>query len=105
MATEVSIHGVMKTKQTSEIGNNQSMKAYGLSQSAQLQFFSTSVGLGFNIKGGVDNPQVPGDSGIFVAKIREGGSAEKSRLQEGDRILEVLNFSFNLWSQLFMYIS
>ena len=50
-----------------------------------------TVGLGFNIKGGVDNPQVPGDSGIFVAKIREGGSAAKDeRLQEGDKIMEVL---------------
>ena len=50
-----------------------------------------TVGLGFNIKGGVDNPQVPGDSGIFVAKVREGGSAAKDeRLQEGDKILEVL---------------
>ena len=49
-----------------------------------------SVGLGFNIKGGVDNPQVPGDSGIFVAKIREGGSAAMDeRLHEGDKILEV----------------
>ena len=48
-------------------------------------------GLGFNIKGGVDNPQVPGDSGIFVAKIRENGAAaEDKRLQEGDKILEVL---------------
>ena len=39
----------------------------------------------------MDNPQVPGDSGIFVAKVREGGSAAKDeRLQEGDKILEVL---------------
>ena len=39
----------------------------------------------------MDNPQAPGDSGIFVAKIREGGSAAKDeRLQDGDKILEVL---------------
>ena len=59
-----------------------------------------SVGLGFNIKGGVDNPQVPGDSGIFVAKIREGGSAAlDERLQEGDKILEVKSLSVNIFSK------
>ncbi len=54
------------------------------------QFCFLCAGLGFNIKGGVDNPQIPGDSGIFVAKIREHGAAAKDkRLQEGDKIVEV----------------
>ncbi|KAK3092799.1 hypothetical protein FSP39_007319 [Pinctada imbricata] len=48
------------------------------------------VGLGFNIRGGVDIPYLPGETGIFVTKIREDGAAFKDgRLQEGDKILEV----------------
>jgi len=47
-------------------------------------------GLGFNIRGGVDNPHIPGDTGIFVTKIREQGAAFKDgQLKEGDKILEV----------------
>jgi len=38
----------------------------------------------------VDNQHIPGDSGIFVTKITEGGAAEvDSRLGVDDRILAV----------------
>ena len=48
------------------------------------------AGLGFSIAGGVDNQHIPGDSGIFVTKITEGGAAEvDSRLGVDDRILAV----------------
>jgi hypothetical protein len=48
------------------------------------------LGLGFNIRGGVDNPHIPGDSGIFVTKVRENGAAfVDGRLKEGDKILSV----------------
>ena len=48
------------------------------------------LGLGFNIRGGVDIPFVENDSGIFVTKIREDGAAYlDGRLREGDKILEV----------------
>ncbi|XP_076463863.1 synaptojanin-2-binding protein-like [Babylonia areolata] len=47
-------------------------------------------GLGFNIRGGIDIPHVPGDSGIFVTRLKEDGAAFKDgRLKEGDKILEV----------------
>ncbi len=49
-----------------------------------------TTGLGFNIKGGRDQPHVPRDSGIFVTKIRDDGAAAKDgSLQKGDKILEV----------------
>ena len=52
--------------------------------------FTLSTGLGFNIKGGRDQPHVPRDPGIFVTKIRDDGAAAKDgRLQKGDKILEV----------------
>jgi len=48
------------------------------------------TGLGFNIRGGVDNPHIPGDTGIFVTKIRENGAAFKDgRLKEGDKIFAI----------------
>ena len=49
------------------------------------------TGLGFNIRGGLDQPHFPNDTGIFVTKIRENGAAAvDGRLKEGDKILEVL---------------
>ena len=47
-------------------------------------------GLGFNITGGVDLPRFPGDTGIFVTKVRETGTAFKDgRLKAGDKIVAV----------------
>ena len=47
-------------------------------------------GLGFSIAGGVGNQHIPGDNGIFITKIIEGGAAEHDgRLQSGDKILSV----------------
>ncbi|KAJ0008699.1 hypothetical protein NQD34_016114 [Periophthalmus magnuspinnatus] len=47
-------------------------------------------GLGFNIVGGVDQQYVVNDTGIYVSKIKEDGSAaEDGRLQEGDKILAI----------------
>jgi len=56
------------------------------------------LGLGFSIAGGVDNQHIPGDSGIFVTKITEGGAAEvDSRLGIDDRILVVRNSGFSVF--------
>ncbi len=50
-----------------------------------------SIGLGFNIRGGIDSSYLEGDPGIFVVKIREqGAAADDGRMQEGDKLLEVL---------------
>lgn len=47
-------------------------------------------GLGFNIVGGVDQPYVVNDNGIFVSKIKQDGEAAMDgRLQEGDKILAI----------------
>lgn len=48
------------------------------------------LGLGFNIVGGVDQPYVVNDNGIFVSRIKKDGvAAIDGRLQEGDKILAV----------------
>uniref|UniRef100_A0A915IGS4 PDZ domain-containing protein n=1 Tax=Romanomermis culicivorax TaxID=13658 RepID=A0A915IGS4_ROMCU len=45
---------------------------------------------GFNIVGGSDNQHIPGDSGIFITKIRPDTAACRIKnLSEGDRIISV----------------
>lgn len=47
-------------------------------------------GYGFNIIGGIDQPYLPNDSGIFISKIGRKGSASKNgMLAIGDKILSV----------------
>lgn len=60
--------------------------------------FCLLSGLGFSIAGGVGNQHVPGDNGIYVTKVIEGGAAHKDgRLQIGDKLVAVRNaFSFIL---------
>uniref|UniRef100_A0A672P4B8 Discs large MAGUK scaffold protein 3 n=1 Tax=Sinocyclocheilus grahami TaxID=75366 RepID=A0A672P4B8_SINGR len=60
-----------------------------------LKFSSLTVeagnsGLGFSIAGGVDNPHIPDDPGIFITKIIPGGAAAMDgRLGVNDCVLRV----------------
>lgn len=57
---------------------------------SKLTLLRGNYGLGFNIRGGVDQPHFPNDTGIFVTKVRENGAAAvDGNLKEGDKILEV----------------
>jgi len=48
------------------------------------------LGLGFSIAGGRGNQHVPGDNGIYITKIIDGGAAQQDgRLQVGDKIISV----------------
>ena len=48
--------------------------------------------MGFSIAGGVGNEHYPGDTGIFVTKIIEGGAAQiDGRLRVGDKLISVNN--------------
>ncbi|NWU77533.1 DLG2 protein, partial [Onychorhynchus coronatus] len=61
---------------------------------ANVLFTMSSPGLGFSIAGGVGNQHIPGDNSIYVTKIIDGGAAQKDgRLQVGDRLLMVNNYS------------
>ncbi|NXG16447.1 DLG2 protein, partial [Grallaria varia] len=61
---------------------------------ADVLFALSSPGLGFSIAGGVGNQHIPGDNSIYVTKIIDGGAAQKDgRLQVGDRLLMVNNYS------------
>ena len=47
-------------------------------------------GLGFSIAGGRDNQHYPGDNGIYITKVIEGGIAEQDgRLQVDDKLIAV----------------
>lgn len=56
----------------------------------KLELVKGSKGLGFSIAGGRGNQHVPGDNGIFVTKIIDGGAAEQEgNLEVGDKIIAV----------------
>ena len=58
---------------------------------------SSFAGLGFSIAGGIGNQNIPGDNGIFVTKIIEGGAAEQDgRLAMGDRLIAV-SITYYCW--------
>ncbi|KAI9589729.1 hypothetical protein GQX74_007897 [Glossina fuscipes] len=47
-------------------------------------------GLGFSIAGGIGNQHIPGDNGIYVTKIMDGGAAAvDGRLSIGDKLIGV----------------
>ncbi|XP_070537894.1 discs large homolog 1-like protein isoform X4 [Ptychodera flava] len=57
-----------------------------------VELLKGSKGLGFSIAGGVGNQHIPGDNGIFVTKIIEGGAAQQEgTLEIGDRLIRVGN--------------
>lgn len=52
--------------------------------------------MGFSIAGGIGNQHIPGDNGIYVTKIMEGGATSvDGRLSIGDKLLNVKTKSFN----------
>ncbi|XP_030216684.1 disks large homolog 2 isoform X4 [Gadus morhua] len=60
----------------------------------EIKLIKGPKGLGFSIAGGVGNQHIPGDNSIYVTKIIDGGAAQKdTRLQVGDRLLMVNNYT------------
>uniref|UniRef100_A0A669PH25 Discs large MAGUK scaffold protein 3 n=1 Tax=Phasianus colchicus TaxID=9054 RepID=A0A669PH25_PHACC len=57
---------------------------------APCAFLQGNSGLGFSIAGGIDNPHIPDDPGIFITKIIPGGAAAMDgRLGVNDCVLRV----------------
>uniref|UniRef100_A0A8C3G9G8 Discs large MAGUK scaffold protein 3 n=1 Tax=Cyclopterus lumpus TaxID=8103 RepID=A0A8C3G9G8_CYCLU len=57
---------------------------------AIITFVQGNSGLGFSIAGGIDNPHIPDDPGIFITKIIPGGAAAMDgRLGVNDCVLRV----------------
>ena len=56
----------------------------------EIELHKGPSGLGFNIRGGIDNIHIGTDPGIFVTTIKpNGAAAHDGTLQIGDKILEV----------------
>lgn len=56
----------------------------------RIELIKGNKGLGFSIAGGVGNEHIPGDTGIFVTKIIDGGAAQlDGRLKVGDKLVAV----------------
>lgn len=67
------------------------------------RIYNFFVGLGFNIRGGIDNMHMENDPGIFVTTIKLNGAAAKDgRLKSGDKILEVMVNSLLMLLALFI---
>uniref|UniRef100_A0A663MII5 PDZ domain-containing protein n=1 Tax=Athene cunicularia TaxID=194338 RepID=A0A663MII5_ATHCN len=61
-----------------------------LQENAVFDFPQGNSGLGFSIAGGIDNPHIPDDPGIFITKIIPGGAAAMDgRLGVNDCVLRV----------------
>lgn len=56
----------------------------------EVELTKGSKGLGFTIAGGIGNQHIPGDNGIYVTKVMEGGAAyNDGRISVGDRLVAV----------------
>nr|CAD7460424.1 unnamed protein product [Timema tahoe] len=62
----------------------------------EIELLKGSKGLGFSIAGGIGNQHIPGDNGIYVTKIMDGGAAQiDGRLLVGDKLVAVRNTPVN----------
>lgn len=58
----------------------------------EVELFKGNKGLGFTIAGGIGNQHIPGDNGIYVTKVMDGGAAAADgRISVGDRLVAVKN--------------
>ncbi|GLV41255.1 discs large 1, partial [Carabus blaptoides fortunei] len=56
----------------------------------EIELVKGNKGLGFSIAGGIGNQHIPGDNGIYVTKIMDGGAAQvDGRLLVGDKLVAV----------------
>lgn len=56
----------------------------------EIDLVKGGKGLGFSIAGGIGNQHIPGENGIYVTKIMEGGAAHvDGRLSIGDKLIAV----------------
>ncbi|XP_018340779.1 PREDICTED: disks large 1 tumor suppressor protein isoform X9 [Trachymyrmex septentrionalis] len=61
-------------------------------QLMEIELIKGNKGLGFSIAGGIGNQHIPGDNGIYVTKIMDGGAAQvDGRLVVGDKLVAVRN--------------
>jgi len=58
----------------------------------EIELNKGKKGLGFSIAGGIGNQHIPGDNGVYITKLSEGGAAyADGRLAVGDKLVAVRN--------------
>lgn len=63
----------------------------------EIELCKGNKGLGFSIAGGIGNQHIPGDNGIYITKIMDGGAAQvDGRLAVGDKLVVVRNLPVSL---------
>ncbi|XP_071451738.1 disks large 1 tumor suppressor protein isoform X3 [Hetaerina americana] len=73
-------------------GGSSTALSVGSGRLLELELLKGTKGLGFSIAGGIGNQHIPGDNGIYVTKIMDGGAAQADgRLCVGDKLVAVLN--------------
>lgn len=59
--------------------------------------------MGFTIAGGIGNVHLPGDNGVYVTKILDGGAAHKDgRMEVGDKLIAVKNTLVRIYIQIYL---
>jgi len=63
----------------------------------EIELCKGNKGLGFSIAGGSGNQHIPGDNGIYITKIMDGGAAQiDGRLMVGDKLILVRNLPVSI---------
>ncbi|KAJ8031209.1 Disks large-like 1 [Holothuria leucospilota] len=87
---EIAVDALKRAGNTVHMVVRRRPQVAGAGEVVKLELVKGSKGLGFSIAGGRGNQHVPGDNGIFVTKIIDGGAAEQEgNLEVGDKIIAV----------------
>jgi len=71
----------------------------------EIELIKGNKGLGFSIAGGIGNQHIPGDNGIYVTKIMDGGAAQvDGRLVVGDKLVAVRNAVVSKYIEPFAFL-
>lgn len=71
-------------------GSMNHLNSSGPGSLLEIDLVKGGKGLGFSIAGGIGNQHIPGDNGIYVTKIMEGGAAHvDGRISIGDKLVAV----------------
>lgn len=75
--------------------SNQRLRALPENKSDNSDYYTITLnkgpnGYGLNITGGIDQPYLPNDNGIFITKIkRKGAAKQQGQLAKGDKIISM----------------
>lgn len=84
-------------------GSMNHLNSSGPGSLLEIDLVKGGKGLGFSIAGGIGNQHIPGDNGIYVTKIMEGGAAHvDGRLAIGDKLVAVRTEGVGLLSSNFV---